>query len=92
MVLYLSCIQVFTIMLIGCWLSDAFLRYIKKQVQEFSKGISKSMTENDDFFSIPEITLKELRISGNHLNLEACNNFGHDACSFVMLLRFALWT
>jgi len=36
MAMYLSGIPVFTIMLLGHWSSVAFLRYIRKQVQEFS--------------------------------------------------------
>ena len=92
MAMYLSGVQVFTIMLIGRLSSDVFLRYIRKQVQEFSKGVSKSMNENDDFFTIPEISSEDPRISGNCLNLAARNNFGCDARSIATLPSFALWT
>ena len=44
----------YTIMLIGRWSSDAFLRYIRKQVQEFSSGVSRKMILSTDFFTIPE--------------------------------------
>jgi hypothetical protein len=37
MAMYLNGIPVYTIMLLGRWSSDAFLRYIRKQVTEFSK-------------------------------------------------------
>ena len=35
MAMYLAGVPVFTIMLLGRWSSDAFLRYIRKEVQEF---------------------------------------------------------
>jgi hypothetical protein len=35
MEMYLAEIPVYTIMLIGRWLSDAFLHYIQKQVEQF---------------------------------------------------------
>jgi hypothetical protein len=39
MAMYLARVPVFSIMLIGRWSSTAFLKYIRKQVQEFSQGI-----------------------------------------------------
>jgi hypothetical protein len=53
MAMYLSGVPVFTIMLLGRWSSDAFLRYIRRQVKEFSKGISNKMIRNENFFTIP---------------------------------------
>jgi hypothetical protein len=41
MAMFLAKVPVYTIMLLGRWSSDDFLRYIRKQVKEFSKGISK---------------------------------------------------
>ena len=59
MAMYLSPkrIQTYTIMLQGRWCSDAFLRYIRKQVQEFSQGVSEAMICDTTyaFFTIPEI-------------------------------------
>jgi len=52
MAMYLGGVPVFTIMLLGRWSSDAFLRYIRKQVQEFSSGVSKKMIANERFFTI----------------------------------------
>jgi hypothetical protein len=54
MAMYLAGIPVYTIMLIGRWSSDAFLCYIRRQVQEFSAGVSKRMILSEDFFTIPE--------------------------------------
>ena len=43
MVIYLGECPVYTIMLIGRWSSDAFLGYIRKQVEQFSHNVSKRM-------------------------------------------------
>jgi len=43
MAMYLAGVPIFSIMLIGRWSSVAFLTYIRKQVQEFSFGISLKM-------------------------------------------------
>jgi hypothetical protein len=52
MAMYLSGVPVFTIMLLGRWSSDAFLRYIRKQVQEFISGISSKMIHKEEFFTV----------------------------------------
>jgi hypothetical protein len=49
MAMYLTGVPVFSIMLIGRWSSTAFLKYIQKQVQEFSQGISSEMIEVQSF-------------------------------------------
>lgn len=53
MMMYLSGRPVYTIMLLGRWLSDAFLRYIEKQVREFSKDASQKMLTHNTFYNIP---------------------------------------
>ncbi len=45
MTMYLSRVPIFLVMLIGRWSSTAFLKYIRKQVQEFLHGISLKMIE-----------------------------------------------
>ncbi len=52
MAMYLAGVPVFTIMLLGRWSSDAFLRYIRKQVKEFSNGVSSKMIQNESFFTM----------------------------------------
>jgi hypothetical protein len=49
MAMYLAGVPVFSIMLIGRWSSTVFLKYIRKQVQEFSQGISSKMIEVKSF-------------------------------------------
>jgi hypothetical protein len=53
MVMYLAGVPVFSIMLIGRWSSTAFLRYIRKQIQEFLQGISSKMIEVQSFKQKP---------------------------------------
>ena len=55
MAMYLACVLVFTIMLIGRWSSDTFLRYIRRQVQEFSSGVSSRMLLTAAYFTIPDV-------------------------------------
>jgi hypothetical protein len=54
MSMFLSGTPVYTIMLIGRWSSDAFMRYIRKQVLASSHGISKKMLTYEDFFTVPD--------------------------------------
>jgi hypothetical protein len=41
--MYLNGVPVYTIMLLGCWSSDASLRYIRKQVESFGSGVLSKM-------------------------------------------------
>jgi hypothetical protein len=50
---YLAGTPVYTLMLLGRWLSDAFLRYIEKQVKEFSQGASQRMLQCNTFYNLP---------------------------------------
>jgi len=52
MAMYLSGMPVFTILLLGRWSSKAFLCYIRKQVQEFSSGISTKMIQQESLLTI----------------------------------------
>ena len=52
--LFLNRIPTYQIMLLGRWSSDAFLRYIRRQVQEISEGLSQSIVKKE-FFTIPEV-------------------------------------
>lgn len=53
MAMYLDNLPVFTIMLLGRWKSDAFLNYIRKQVEQFSHNVSVRMLNNLDWFTTP---------------------------------------
>ena len=43
MEMYLAGVPVYTIMLIGRWYSDAFLHYIRQQVEQFLKDVAQKM-------------------------------------------------
>jgi len=53
MMMYLAKEHPYTIMMLGRWSSLAFLRYIEKQVLDFSKGVSKNMLKNNTFLNVP---------------------------------------
>ena len=53
MAMFLDNTPVFLIMLVGRWSSDAFLKYIRKQVLETCKGISSRMIKNDLHHALP---------------------------------------
>ena len=62
-------------MLIGRWNSDAFLLYIRKQVQEFTSGVSSKMINTSSFFTIPEEAHHDdPRTSGNLANIATSAN------------------
>jgi hypothetical protein len=54
-------------------LSDAFLRYICRQVKEFSRGVSEKMITNERFFTISSNhkidTIPETRPLNSHFGL-----------------------
>ena len=86
MSMYLQKIAVFTIMLQGRWCSDAFLRYIRRQVKEFSQGVSEAMIapETYAFFTVPDTTIgfndQDPRIPNNSDSLTSSQN-GRSASS-----------
>jgi hypothetical protein len=62
MEMYLGEIPVYTIMLIGRWSSDAFLRYIHKQVEQFLRNVAKRMLNFRSFRHIPDIHPRRILI------------------------------
>ncbi len=83
MAMYLGECPVYTIMLIGCWLSDAFLRYIRKQVIEFSHNVSKKMLRFKNYKHVPNydhrIAANNPRVHNNPNNAKTWRNVGGDA-------------
>ena len=55
MELYLGKVYPETIMNMGRWASSAFLRYIRIQVSNLSKGVSTLMKNNHAFYTITDI-------------------------------------
>ena len=92
MSMFLADVPVYTIMLLGRWSSDAFLRYIRRQVQQFSRGISARMIISEDFFTIPERASRDdPRVSGNRNNFSARSHCGLDATRLSQQPTFALF-
>ena len=98
MAMYLDNVPVYTIMIIGRWSSDAFLRYIRKQVEQFSHNVSSRMIKHQHFYHIPTFNPQSHRLDPRTPNNP--NNFGSRAnhsgpsstTNSVMSSRFALWT
>ena len=57
MAMYLGGVPVFAIQLIGRWSSDAFMKYIQKQIEEFTFDVSARM-----------LTLQTFMHSNNNTN------------------------
>jgi hypothetical protein len=56
MAMYLAGVTVTTIQLIGRWKSDAFMRYIREQVDCFTQNVSSRMLTTKNFYTIPNIS------------------------------------
>jgi len=76
MAMYLAGVPVFTIMLLGRWSSDAFLRYIRKEVQEFSLSVSSKMITKEKFFTLGHSQPKGSVSQGALCNTATRSNIG----------------
>ena len=52
MAMFLSGVVTIVIMGIGRWSSEAFLEYIREQVEQFTQGVSKKMLQFENFNTI----------------------------------------
>lgn len=95
MAMYLGDVPVYSIMMLGRWSSDAFLRYIRKQVEQFSHNVSKRMIVHQYFRHIPEqdprTTHQDPRQRNHPANAETRRNVGGDVARRAMLPAFSLW-
>ena len=95
MAMYLGECPVFMIMLIGRWTSDAFLRYIRKQVMEFSQNVAKKMLLCQNFWHIPDVNGRipsdDPHIRNHPNNAKTRKNVGGDSYRRVRLPLFALY-
>jgi hypothetical protein len=93
MAMFLGGLPVYLIMLMGRWSSDAFLRYIRKQIEQFSHDVSTKMIENMFHRYIPEISSTSTDknpMQRNHPNnAETRRNVGGDASRQARLPAFA---
>ena len=79
MAMYLDAVPTFSIMMIGRWSSDAFLKYIRKQVEQFSHNVSSRMLRHESFFTTPDFqpttSRHDTRMPNDPRNF-ATNNYG----------------
>ncbi len=92
MAIYLVRVPVFTIILLNRWSSDAFLRYIRKHIHEFSTGISSKMIQNGRFYMLPAASNNDARIPNHPLNTDSHNTSGLDFKDAIRpLIRVFQW-
>jgi len=90
MAMYLNGVPVYTIMLLGCWSSDAFLRYIRKQVESFGSGVSSKMIVTSRFLHVSHSTdLEDPRTSCNPASFTA--NMGMRSGGNINRNAFSVW-
>jgi hypothetical protein len=93
MAMYLGECPVYTIMMIGRWSSDAFLLYIRKQVEQFSHNVSKRMLKFQFYRHIPDqkptISHLDPRQRNHPGNAETRRNIGGNAAKQAKLPLFS---
>ena len=95
MAMYLGECPVYTIMMIGRWSSDAFLRYIRKQVEQFSHNVSSRMLRFEMHRHIPDMAPRISHLDPrqrNHPdNAETRRNVGGNSVRRSQLPSFSLF-
>lgn len=95
MAMYLGECPVYVIMMIGRWSSDAFLRYIRKQVEQFSHNVSCRMLRFEMHRHIadyaPRVSRLDPRQRNHPDNAETRKNVGGDLARRVRLPAFSLF-
>jgi hypothetical protein len=93
MAMYLGECPVYRVMLISHWSSDAFLRYIRKQVMEFSHNVSKRMLKFQNYRHIPnfehQIHADDPQVRNDPNNAEMRRNVSGDTSQRARLPSFA---
>jgi hypothetical protein len=97
MEMYLAGVPVYTIMLIGRWSSNAFLHYIRKQVEQFSRHVVKQMLTFRLFWIIPEIApwvvlIEDPQQCNHRNNAVTRQNIGGDMSRWVQLPAFSCFS
>ena len=96
MAMFLSNCSVCLIMMIGRWSSDAFLRYIRKQVEQFSHNVSSKMAKqmfhrHIPTYTAPEVSNDDPRQRNHPNNAKTRRNVGGDMTPQARLPPFALY-
>ena len=76
--MYLAQVPTFSMMMIGRWSSEAFLRYIRKHVEQFSHKVSSRMIRNKSYFTMPnfqpKVSRHDTRTPNDPRNFATTNN------------------
>ena len=95
MAMYLVECPMYKITMIGRWSSDAFLRYIGKQVEQFSHKVSTRMLTFETHRHIPEpprVSNLDPRQHNHRDNAETSRSVGGDLSRRVQLSAFSLFS
>ena len=96
MSMYLGEVPVYTIMMLGRWSSDAFLRYIRKQVEQFSHNVSRKMILHQFHRHVPQvdrtISRHDPRQRNHPSNEQTRVNFGGDASRRMRMPALPLYS
>ena len=77
MAMFLSGVATIIIMRIGRWSSEAFLEYIREQVEQFTQGVSKKMLQFENFNTINSgPSSSQVPDSSNKIFIEADKSSG----------------
>ena len=95
MAVYLGGFPVYTIMMIGRWSLDAFLRYIRKKVEQFSHNVSRRMIRFQFHRHIPDMEPEMYHLDPRQRNHpdkdETRRNIGGNLSKCVRLPSMSLY-
>ena len=95
MAMYLGECPVYTIMMIVQWYSDAFLRYIRKQFDQFSSNVSRIMIRFQSHHHIsdlkPAVSCLDPRQRNHPYNAKTKRNIGGNLSMRVRLHVMSLY-
>jgi hypothetical protein len=97
MAMYLDGVPVFTIMFMGRrWSSNAFLKYIRRQVEQFSHNVASRMIKNQQFYHIPAflptVSAEDSHQHNHPANFATGQNLGRNLTTQARMASFALFT
>jgi hypothetical protein len=96
MAMSLGEVPVYTIMMLGRWSSDAFLRYIRKQIEQFSHNVSRKMILHQFHRHVPQversIAAHDPRQRNHPQNEQTRVNVGGDASRRMRLPTLPLYS
>jgi hypothetical protein len=77
-------------MLIGRWSSDAFMRYIRKQIPQFSNDVARRMTQKPVFFTVGHASRSDPHTAQNPASFTGNIGMGSSGTDTTSG-RFAVW-